>query len=422
MAVRLRDLGVSEVTAFDLMSEHWNWKCSPPWGLEELERKVANAFEYAQNTAAVAHPSNEFAGISVPEVVTSIVGRRWIRHGAPWQQEGRWLFYNTLPATGVAILTGPPGGGKTFIAAHIAEKLATGDPFFGENPDDIGGTIVLAAEGQNSLGPRLSVLGKGRRKSLPISGTPVGPLNDRAAWEELRRDLHAECDRIEDEYGVAVRLLVLDTLSASGLIVDENNNGECAKAMKKLDALSVEFNCLVLVLHHPPKTGGGVRGGSAILASADYVLEIETMENRHVRRFWLSKGRDAEAPRPLGGFGLAKVELGSDLRGRPITTCYVEASEHKVFTGRRPAHFDIFVDCFAWARADENVRDTDPVSVVGLEKAFTDREPGASKASTAKSFRECLKYSIDEGFAEMLEGSSIDEPYIKERAVYVPDA
>lgn len=421
LAARLRDLGVAELTAFELMADKWNAKCSPPWILEELEQIVGNAYEYATSSSAIAHPSHEFAGVNIPEVVSSIVdGRRWIRHGQAWQHEGRWLFYDMLPACGVALLTGPPGGGKTFLAAHLAEKLACGDPFFGVNPDDMGATIILAAEGQNSLGPRLAVLGKGRTEPLAISATPVGALVDRSSWEALRRDLHEECDRIEDRFGIPVRLLVLDTLSASGLLVDENNNAECAKAMKKLEALAVEFNVLVLVLHHPPKNGGGLRGGSALLGSADYLVEIEMQENRHVRKLWLTKARDAQAPRPLGGFGLAKVALGVDARGRELTTCYVEASEHSVYVSRQPPHFDIFIDCFAWARADEHVKDTDPVSLAALERAFRDRDPGISKTATAKAFRECHSYAVNQGFAEMVETASIDDPYIKERAVYVP--
>lgn len=48
---RLRDYGLSASAAFELMSTHWNdaGKASPPWGPEELQQNIQNAFAYAKN-------------------------------------------------------------------------------------------------------------------------------------------------------------------------------------------------------------------------------------------------------------------------------------------------------------------------------------------------------------------------------------
>ena len=53
----LRDCGVSEEKAIELMIEptqaedalSWNERCEPPWDLDDLRVKVANAYKYAQN-------------------------------------------------------------------------------------------------------------------------------------------------------------------------------------------------------------------------------------------------------------------------------------------------------------------------------------------------------------------------------------
>jgi hypothetical protein len=180
----------------------------------------------------------------------------------------------------------------------------------------------------------------------------------------------------------------------------------------------------VLVLHHPPKTGGGVRGGSAILASADYVLEIERVQDRSaIRELRLTKARDAETKK-LGAFVLTPVILGQDTRGRDITTCFVEASEHTVYSGRQPPHFDIFIgQSFEWARADEEVRDVDPVAVETLRRAFMDVMKGRiTEKAAERFFRECKNFAVDNGMVELV--GEIDNPYIKELAVNVipPDA
>ena len=400
VACKLRDLGCAELTAYCLMLDLWNERCDPPWSPEELETKVANAYLYATSSAGHLHPLAQFSGVDIEPPEEK--GRKWVRHGAVWEKDSQWLFYHMLPATGVAILTGLPGSGKTFMATHIAEKLATGDPWFGENPDERGGTVILAAEGQGSLGPRLSVLGEGKGR-LPISGTPVGALSDRSAWETLRSDLHAECDRMLKSFDVPVALVVLDTLSASGLVGDENNNSECAKAMKKLEELAREFDVLVMVLHHPPKNGEGVRGGSALLASADYVLEIEVEKGKKVRTLSLTKARDSEAPRKLGGFTLVTKVTGQDSRDRNITTCYVETSQSKAFTGAQPPRWENFIQAKDWARINTSTPLKDPVSDDAVYLAFRSKYEKEAGAATSFAYRACRSYAIDQGMIEMIE-------------------
>lgn len=46
VAARIKDLGVNEVQALELMLEHWNERCEPPWEISELTKKIENAFDY----------------------------------------------------------------------------------------------------------------------------------------------------------------------------------------------------------------------------------------------------------------------------------------------------------------------------------------------------------------------------------------
>lgn len=51
VACWLRDMGAAEEHALEMMLDHWNDRCVPPWDPEELALKVRNAFEYGQNAA-----------------------------------------------------------------------------------------------------------------------------------------------------------------------------------------------------------------------------------------------------------------------------------------------------------------------------------------------------------------------------------
>ena len=51
---QLRDYGLSEGAALEALNEsHWNSRCEPPWQLDELEKKIANSYEYGQNRPGI---------------------------------------------------------------------------------------------------------------------------------------------------------------------------------------------------------------------------------------------------------------------------------------------------------------------------------------------------------------------------------
>jgi hypothetical protein len=46
-AMALRDLGISEDRALDLVLDHYNERCSPPWEYDGLKQKISNGYAYA---------------------------------------------------------------------------------------------------------------------------------------------------------------------------------------------------------------------------------------------------------------------------------------------------------------------------------------------------------------------------------------
>ena len=73
VASRCKDLGVDEAKALELMIDHWNERCSPPWGVQELEAKIQNAFQYGQNEEGCDAPESEFEAADEPDEAISPV-------------------------------------------------------------------------------------------------------------------------------------------------------------------------------------------------------------------------------------------------------------------------------------------------------------------------------------------------------------
>ena len=66
VANRVKDLGCDQDETFDVLMDHWNDECEPPWSPEDLATKVRNAFEYGQQPQGSAAPESVFT--TVPHI------------------------------------------------------------------------------------------------------------------------------------------------------------------------------------------------------------------------------------------------------------------------------------------------------------------------------------------------------------------
>ncbi|GLI23434.1 hypothetical protein GGQ86_003030 [Xanthobacter flavus] len=66
LACEVRDRGVSESTALQLMLDHWNERCEPVWEVEDLATKVSNAYAHAKDYAGNKSVAADF-GAPDPE-------------------------------------------------------------------------------------------------------------------------------------------------------------------------------------------------------------------------------------------------------------------------------------------------------------------------------------------------------------------
>ena len=151
-ACRVREFGVSEAMALTLMAEHWNERCAPPWSLEEIKRKVENAYTYATEPVGSATPQAGFSGIAKIEGLAkaTLDGVTPFQFGNMMKPEcippRAWVLGNLLLRSTVTTLVAGPGGGKTICKLTLAAHLATGREFLGHKCHAPGKSIVYDAE------------------------------------------------------------------------------------------------------------------------------------------------------------------------------------------------------------------------------------------------------------------------------------
>lgn len=383
------DLGISAELCFDLMLD-WNDRCSPPWELEALQEKVDSAWRNRLNPVGSQSIEADFGSVLIPAPELKPVVRPkflWLGDKS-LDLSQQWLIYNRFPKVGTAALVGPSNGGKTFLALDLGACLGSGAPWLGSTSDERVGTIILTAEGIGGLPARMA----GYDEHGPVVATTVRLIKDNP--NEVTETLQ-EAAALLRAKGVRVGLIVLDTLTASGLLENENDNSEIGRALNYLEQMAMAFQCLVLVTHHPPKQGSGMRGGYALHAGFDVVVEIFQQGNQ--RFVECSKNRDGPAG-AWGSFILSPHTIIEDFtgKGRDITTQRViYGTEVRDSTRLKEPSTDrlaIFFGCFEDVRAELKLTADAPIPLEKLKERFAELVRNR-KGNPVKSLRECLEWS-----------------------------
>lgn len=67
VACKLKDFGVPQTDALNLLIAKWNDQCEPPWSMSELQQKVSNAYSYGNLPPGQLAPELEFEKIPTAE-------------------------------------------------------------------------------------------------------------------------------------------------------------------------------------------------------------------------------------------------------------------------------------------------------------------------------------------------------------------
>lgn len=309
MFMRLRDYGLTEDTAYEMALELWNERCEPPWEPEDLRLKAKNAFRYSQNATPSRDAADMVDGLEALEVPEFIAPPPVVEKADRWsfmtvQTESKrpppeWLVKRTLPKTGLAAIWGPSGSGKSLVAQDLMVAVGAGGNWLGSPIANRGGTLLLASEAAEILAPRLKAADVGPDSPLIWADTP-GFFRSDTPWEDFASIINAGRQRLADEFGAPLRIVVIDTLSASGGVQDENDNAEMQRAASSFSSFAKKAEVLIVLVHHSEKTGKEMRGASALRGALDSSISVNKAEGR-LRNVRLDKCRRA-VERDLGVF------------------------------------------------------------------------------------------------------------------------
>ena len=259
VAAEGRDHGLSAATTLECLAESWNnAKASPPWGLDDLERKVRNAFQYAQGRAGSRTPEAMFPD-PVPGGADPPPARRGLRLLHGWEAlptgEASWLADGLIPADGTTLLFGESGAGKSFVALDLAHCIASGQPFHGHSVQQ-GSVVYVVGEGLHGLWARsrawCRVHSVTEKLPLFFADAPVA-MNAAAQVAELRTAIQG----VEAEHGPVVALFV-DTLSQNFGGGDENDATSVQAFLRGADE-AMQFRRARIIIHHNRTPGPGPR-------------------------------------------------------------------------------------------------------------------------------------------------------------------
>jgi len=165
----------------------------------------------------------------------------------------RWLWPGWLAVGKLHLLAGPPGTGKTTIAASWAAILSRGGTWPDGNPAEAGDVLLWSGEDGNAdtLNPRLRAAGADMDRISTIDGMVHAPPV-RSPFDPAR-DLPHLASVLGSRQ---IRLLILDPIVAA-VSGDSHKNAEVRRSLQPLVDLATTFDVAVLGITHLSKGTAG---------------------------------------------------------------------------------------------------------------------------------------------------------------------
>jgi hypothetical protein len=257
------------------------------------------------------------------------------------------LVRETIPLVGTGFLGGQSGAFKSFAAIELCVCVNTGHPFAGRTIEATGATLYIAFEGAGTITGRL----KARLSLLPEQREPLpffilegaGPVTKSSDLEQLGQQIMADLETIRAQSGKPVRLIVVDTVTASGMIGEDKENDPAAwqKVFDFFNPISKKIAAPIVLVHHYGKdANAGLRGSSNARAGADFALAMtckrdEITGNSSNHFLALTKSRDWPEG-SIAAVSATEVQIANRADGTPISSLVLSFDTGtKLFTPRK---------------------------------------------------------------------------------------
>jgi len=234
---------------------------------------------------------------------------------------GEWRVKKLLPKCGVGLFYGQSMTLKSFLAMDVNLHIAIGWNWAGRTVAQ-GAAVYIAAEG--AAGVRKRKIGFEQHhlehlpkivpffliEAAPNLGTGQDDLNTLIAAVELA--------------GVAPGIITIDTLAQTLGGAEENGVG-MQQIIANAQALSIRFNCFVLIIHHSGLTDDDrPRGHSSLKGALDVLIRFERKEGTLTAVMTIQKLKDEDDCQLAFEAQLIRFIIGLDDEGDEISTLVVE--------------------------------------------------------------------------------------------------
>lgn len=419
VAARLVEIGVSAERAAELMLEHWNERCLPPWDAGELTTICRNAENYALSRQGSGGPSAmaaEFndAVVIPPAPPPSAAGKFDAvfarREMTPINQipPRAWITHRLLMREEATVLAGPGGVGKSGFSLALAAHGAAGRSFAGYHvPRPFKSVVYNLEDSRYEMEARLyatcDTYGLDPREiEKSVLLWPGRELRFRLMNKDhtfAMADIQ-EVARLTKREGFDV--MILDPM-VSLHHEEENDNTAMGEVMDALNGLARLAKVAVLALHHTPKavrqagSSDAVRGAGNIvnavrIASTIYAADEadaalygfgEGYRGKYVRIDDAKQNASEMAVKPawLEKFSF-ELPNGDTVQGlRPVELSVTAAGEAKLIATVLAAYMDRY--------ASMHLHTHDAAKVlVDAEAAFRERVPASGNLSQIKALIE----------------------------------
>lgn len=328
VACAVKDRGISEEAALELMLEHWNSRCSPEWEPDELSEVVEHAYRYGQAAIGRDNPAAGFVPIEFPKTAEPRLLKfaRDISMAAIKSRETNATIKGLIRPGEIGLTYGESTAGKTFEVLDRCWHIALGKEWRGKKTKRRP-VLYVCMEGEHGFEKRVEAIKRQYGDAGDYFATlavPVTLVRADAGAQGLKTIVAAFRQLLELS-GEATGHIVVDTLARAMAGDDENSTKDMMFFISdRVTAIRSQTGASVEVIHHTNKLGE-VRGNSSLKPAVDFMFRID--RSGPTRTMVAEKVKDGEDGAILQSFTLEQVRLDIDDDGVPITSCIVKSCE-----------------------------------------------------------------------------------------------
>ena len=231
-----------------------------------------------------------------------------------------WIIKDVLPVRAFSILVGPPGSYKSFVALDIAEAIATGRTWMGNQVSSPGAVLYIAGEGFGGLGARIKAT---KINHNTKDGAEIYVIRHQLNLRSSADDFNILMESIDDliqRTGIDLRLIQIDTLARAFGGGNENDSQDMGAFIHNCGRMQRKLDCALMAMHHSGKDIlRGARGHSSLLGAVDTQLELQKIAMDEPKDgvagrgvITLSKSKDGQDNLKFG-FEMIHIDIGGSL-------------------------------------------------------------------------------------------------------------